>query len=1063
MARKLTDDQIRFIIDVDAKGVQAELKKVISSTFDLEKANKQLKEEIAAAEKQMKEALKEMKQLEKQGLETSKAYEQYEDTLESARADVEDYTRKLTENNKAIAENEKKHAEIIKTMDIEDMTMTQLTKRASDLQWQLDNTSQSLSPEAYAQLNEELVNVRDRMTQVDRATQALNRSADIQNLTMDELKSVAKDLQEQLDNTSLATNPERYAELQRELRQVNNRMEQVGNTNKSMLQQFAGMHNPVGSAAKAILGFGQALKLLLQNKVIFIISLIVGLFVALRESLFKNEEAMNAINRILAPMKLLFDAIVNVLQKLVIGFLNFTEAAISGISKMLEKIPLIGKAMGKVNEKAQEAIKLEKDKQALQVRQREQLVVNAEKELEIAKLRTEAAKRDQHSATERMEMLDKAIELEKQIVQEKVNQAKETLRLLELEAKRNESSTELLQKIAEARANVFNTEKEYYTTTKRMEGERASASLQNRREEADAAKKAMENRLKEIDKTLDYEKNQLKTSRMQGLLTEKEYNDEVEKLSIEALHKKINIKGQEKHKIIQYESEILDAQIKQQEAADAILLDMLKREQEKQLQLLEVSKNAQLEKLQEEESDRAIYALRAAEIEASIAEARLDVIRQSGEAIQQAEFSNNQNRLDAIESNKKEIIAAETKTIKGRENLHKLFMKTTADFERQYNIRTWEQRRDDELNILQKQYEAGLLSLETKKIAETVIEKKYEDEKLKIREQYGLVSMKEQYNAEMEALTEQLANGTIEIEDAEKARLQIKLKYAQEYAQKAAEFASMASDAISSIQSAEIVNTEAKYDAEIQAAGDNKEEVERLENEKAKKKLDIEKKYADVQFAVTAAEIISNTAMAVMKALAQLGPIAGPIAAALMGVTGVAQLAIANTQRQKVRQMTLSGASSSPSAPKTGEIRLKEGFAEGGSNTDLTQGGYTGDGDKYDVAGYVPIHHGEYVVATDELRYPDVAEKVRAIEKIRRKRTNKNPLPEGFAEGGANINSQTSSFAGAPDTKSAERIAAILERLENGDIVVKTNYGITEMEAMQREKIEAESNFTIES
>jgi hypothetical protein len=76
------------------------------------------------------------------------------------------------------------------------------------------------------------------------------------------------------------------------------------------------------------------------------------------------------------------------------------------------------------------------------------------------------------------------------------------------------------------------------------------------------------------------------------------------------------------------------------------------------------------------------------------------------------------------------------------------------------------------------------------------------------------------------------------------------------------------------------------------------------------------------------------------------------------------------------------------SAPKTGQIRLKEGFAEGGLNDDLSVGGYTGRGGKYEVAGYVPVHHGEYVIAREELRQPAIMDMARSIERERRKRNN---------------------------------------------------------------------------
>jgi hypothetical protein len=308
-------------------------------------------------------------------------------------------------------------------------------------------------------------------------------------------------------------------------------------------------------------------------------------------------------------------------------------------------------------------------------------------------------------------------------------------------------------------------------------------------------------------------------------------------------------------------------------------------------------------------------------------------------------------------------------------------------------------------------------------------------------------------------LKDALAQELLTQEEFEQAKLQLKLQYAQEYAQKAAEFASMASDAISALQSAEIANTEAKYDAEIAAAGDNKEEVERLENEKAKKKLDIEKKYADVQFAVTAAEIVSNTALAVMQAYAQLGPIAGTVAAVLMGITGAAQLVVANAQRQKVKQMSLSGSGSS-TTPQTGQIRLKEGFADGGSNTDYTNGGYTGDGGRYEVAGTLPVHHGEYVVAVPELKRPDIADKVRSIERVRRKRTLSNPLPAGFADGGANMPESSPDNAMIIDRKMALQLLNVLNDLKDGR--VKINYGITELEAAQQDRENYESKFDLQ-
>jgi hypothetical protein len=119
---------------------------------------------------------------------------------------------------------------------------------------------------------------------------------------------------------------------------------------------------------------------------------------------------------------------------------------------------------------------------------------------------------------------------------------------------------------------------------------------------------------------------------------------------------------------------------------------------------------------------------------------------------------------------------------------------------------------------------------------------------------------------------------------------------------------------------------EATYNEKIAAAGENAEEVDRLEKEKAQKKLDIEKKFADVNFAIKASEIIANTAVAIMQAVAQLGPIAGGIAAVLMAATGAAQLVSANAERRKVKAMTLDSAGSTSSS----QTRVVTGKEDGG-------------------------------------------------------------------------------------------------------------------------------------
>ena len=218
-----------------------------------------------------------------------------------------------------------------------------------------------------------------------------------------------------------------------------------------------------------------------------------------------------------------------------------------------------------------------------------------------------------------------------------------------------------------------------------------------------------------------------------------------------------------------------------------------------------------------------------------------------------------------------------------------------------------------------------LLNEQERQQALTNLDRQAEEHRLQIRQQYGLVTQQELYNSELEQLKMHLQNKEIseeEYEEAVKNMKIAKMKEAFDY------YSNLSSGAVQALQQAEEANVDAKYDAEIEAAKKAGKDTTELEKKKADEKLKIQKKYADVNFAIKASQIIADTATSIMKAYADLGPIAGSIAAALMGVTGVAQLAAANAERQKVKRMSLNGAGGASSASGT---RVVTGLESGGS------------------------------------------------------------------------------------------------------------------------------------
>ncbi|MCC8153605.1 MAG: hypothetical protein LIP01_04950 [Tannerellaceae bacterium] len=257
------------------------------------------------------------------------------------------------------------------------------------------------------------------------------------------------------------------------------------------------------------------------------------------------------------------------------------------------------------------------------------------------------------------------------------------------------------------------------------------------------------------------------------------------------------------------------------------------------------------------------------------------------------------------------------------------------DFKNQFKLTTVDEDLQLQLKVLEAAYQARKELAEKHNLDTTELDEAYqhakenlvrESEKRinQIRNQYGLLSLKEEYELELQQLQEHLDAKLISEKDYEKAVQDLRrdsFKKQFDY------YLNLFSNAIQSLQQAEMGSIDARYDVEIEAAKGNSEEVERLEQEKAEKKLEVQKKYADVNFAIRCSEIISSTAAAIMQAYAQLGPIVGAIAGALMGVTGAAQLASAVAERNKVKNMTLSGKKSSTSTGK----RVVVGKQDGGT------------------------------------------------------------------------------------------------------------------------------------
>lgn len=398
-----------------------------------------------------------------------------------------------------------------------------------------------------------------------------------------------------------------------------------------------------------------------------------------------------------------------------------------------------------------------------------------------------------------------------------------------------------------------------------------------------------------------------------------------------------------------------------QEAADAYMLEV---EAEHAAELLEINRT---------------YLDDVNALEITSKQKRIDTVTEAADAVRKTEMQLLRDRA-AIAQKVREITSVPV-GITGMQEAHR---KQVQDVETTYNA------------IIEIARQAGIstVNLEEQKNREiNRLNYEYQSSIYQIQAEIGL-SWQQQHEQELARLKHLHDEGLIDEKRYQVLRLKEGKKNILKYFQY---YSALSSSMVNTIQEAEIASVEAKYAVLIQEAENNGEDTAALEEEKENKKLEIQKKYADLQFAMKCSQIIADTAVAIMETHASLGgwTPAAIAAAAIMGITGAAQLAVAEVEREKVKNMSVSNTTGS----KT--IATAERVVSGSSGGGYYEGGYTGPGGRYEVAGVV--HKGEYVVPQPEMNNPKVIDAVSTIEAIRRQRTNANPLPQNpgeYYEGG---------------------------------------------------------------
>lgn len=454
-----------------------------------------------------------------------------------------------------------------------------------------------------------------------------------------------------------------------------------------------------------------------------------------------------------------------------------------------------------------------------------------------------------------------------------------------VDAKYKLSNDEMVKNYVQSLATMNNADAEYYRSTTRIATTASSLKKELSKEHLQASENAYKAEIAGVDQHQKEMEVKAKEAYASGEINEQQYQNRLIAIHETALKSKKAIAERYKKDTVEYQSQLLDLTIKQQEEFQRIL--------------------------QQSEADAAkVFEEIAKESESEIEEV-----------------------MNEIDADWKENFGA-----------YQTFLQDWDEMVNSF----------DPLAQLQKEHEAKLAEIE-----------RFHEKGLMSEEEY--VQQKEVINKTYKDFEEGLHRELIEKQ----------LAAHQDYLD-------AVGNMVSALQDAEMAQLDAQMQAELTAAGDNAEERERIEAEYEEKKLETQKKYAVADMVVNIAKTLAAGALAVMQCFAQLGPIAGAVMAAVVGVTTAAEIATIVAQKNAIMNTTVNSAGTSSSAAGA---RVATGYSSGG---------YTSEGtNDYQEVGVV--HANEWVAPASMVRANPIV--FRRLEQARRRGTSVSGVA-GFADGG---------------------------------------------------------------
>ena len=256
----------------------------------------------------------------------------------------------------------------------------------------------------------------------------------------------------------------------------------VGNY-KSALEGLSGSFKLAGLSTK---GLDQSLKLLNGNPIMLLLTAIVTIGRQLIQAFKGNEQAtmalkqaFSAFNPFIDAAKRGLEAFANVVVKVVTGAVNGLTSAIGWL---LDRVQDIGDFFGAdwhMGDNFREGVAAAKELQAAEndyiKAKREWSVESAKIDREVADLREKASDKENYTAQQRLDYLNKAIALETRKAEKDKELAQQNLANLQAEAQRSANDAAMNEKLAEAERAVIEADTRLADTKRNLNRQRQQA------------------------------------------------------------------------------------------------------------------------------------------------------------------------------------------------------------------------------------------------------------------------------------------------------------------------------------------------------------------------------------------------------------------------------------------------------------------------------------------------------------------------------------------------------------------------------------------------------------